>query len=237
MIRETINTYVEWMSKHWVLITTIATISTYFVGVVTSSIYYSAFGVNYTELADLNEHLRNAISKPYLGLFLLMTLILAPLGAYLMFNPDISKLKIEKFFTSQKLVKSIKFKAKYRNRNHKISFMGILCLVTLAYLTLVISDLELKNLRKTQLVMFNVDTDTKPLTCVVFLGRISNYHIFRDINAKKKPIIIPLSSIKRMTYAISLENIPAEFVADNQVKSSEYIQWENNFKKICNDKL
>lgn len=237
MIRETINTYVEWMSKHWVIITTIATISTYFVGVITSSIYYSAFGVNYTELADLNEHLRNAISKPYLGLFLLITLILAPLGIYLMINPEISKLKTEKFFTSQKFVKGIKFKTKYQKRNNRTFYLGILCLFFLAGLTMTIGDLELKNLRKTQLVMYNVDTDTNPLTCVVFLGRISNYHIFRNINAMKKPIIIPISSIKRMTYAISLENIPAEFVADNQVKSSEYIQWENNFKKICNDKL
>lgn len=233
MISTIFRKYFEQLSKHWVVIAALSTLFTSMVGIASAREFYSFFYVNYLELAEFNDFIRHLISRPYM-LYVTLTVIIA-VFSQIHFNNLIDNVEsnIKKRYTGQG-VGSIKVKLKRKTKFRLfVVLVGGQCIIwTITYFVLVaITDNEVERLTSTEYTLFNVVTDTKPLTCASYVGRANIHHIFW--NRTNGVLIIPSSSIKSMTFAASLAKRPKEFVADNQVRTNEYLTWENHIKETC----
>ncbi|MBW3525865.1 hypothetical protein KO533_04670 [Shewanella sp. NKUCC05_KAH] len=234
MINETNKSYFEWVSKHWIVITALATLITSILGGVSSTIYYSAFHVNYTELAELNDFIKHAISRPFFCLILVVVFLTVSAQTYVLYKSDKATSELRIFYKNKKYIKNFKLKKSYYLKDMSVILAKsfLIFLISVPTIT-VLAKLEIRNLKKTESELYNVDTDSRPLHCVSYVGRINVNHIFWS---RKTDIttIIP-SSFKRMTYFTSLDKRPTEFAADNQVKTREYIQWQKHIKQVCGE--
>ncbi|MEM6188295.1 hypothetical protein [Shewanella scandinavica] len=232
MISETKKSYFEWVSKHWIVITALATLITSILGGISSTIYYSAFHVNYTELAELNDFIKHAISRPFFGLVLLTAFFTISAQTYLLYKFDKAHYELKQFYLKQRCINKVRFKVRY----HLIDIFLTLLKSSPIWLiaiptTNTITKLELDSLKSTESNLYNIESDTGSLKCVSYIGRININHVFWK--RTNKVIIIPSSSIKSMTFVTSLAKRPKEFVADNQVRTNKYLSWEKYIKEAC----
>lgn len=233
MISTIFGKYFEQLSKHWVVITALITLLTSIVGMVSAKEYYSFFHVNYLELAELNDFIKHLISRPYLAYVSLTVIIAVPAQVYITYRIDKTEINLKKYYVNLGIDNiKVKFKLKFKIKQFFLLAGAHIAIIVITYFILYfITKNELERLQSTEYTLFNVATDTKPLTCASYIGRININHIFWD--RTNSVIIIPSSSIKSMAYVASLSERPKEFIADNQVKTSEYIKWQNNIKEIC----
>lgn len=233
MISTIFRKYFEQLSKHWGVIAALITFLASIVGIVSAKEFYSFFHVNYLELAEFNDFIKHLISRPYLGFVSLTVMIAIPAQIYITYLIDKKETNLKKFYESQKINNiKVKFKLKFKFRQFFLlaGSQIVICIIT--YFVLVaITENELERLKSTEYTLFNVVTDTAPLTCASYIGRVNINHIFWD--RTNRVIIVPSSSIKNMTFVASLAKRPKEFVADNQVRTNEYLNWQKNIKEIC----
>lgn len=233
MISTIFRKYFEQLSKHWVVIAALSTLFTAMVGIASAKEFYSFFHVNYLELAEFNDFIRHLISRPYM-LYVTLTVIIA-VFSQIHFNNLIDNIEsnIKKRHIRQSVV-AIKVKLNLKAKSILFVFLlvGHFIIWTITYFVLVaITDNEIERLTSTEYTLFNVMTDTKPLICASYVGRANIHHIFWD--RTNRVLIIPSSSIKSMTFVASLANRPKEFIADNQVRTHEYLTWEKHIKETC----
>lgn len=233
MISTIFRKYFEQLSKHWVVIAALSTLFTAMVGIASAKEFYSFFHVNYLELAEFNDFIRHLISRPYMFYVTLTVIIAIPAQIYITYLIDKKETNLKKFYESQKFKNiKVRFKLKFKVRQFFLLAGSQTIICVIAYFILVaITDNELERLKSTEYTLFNVVTDTKPLTCASYIGRVNINHIFWD--RTNRVLIIPSSSIKSMTFVASLAQRPKEFVADNQVRTSEYLTWEKDIKETC----
>lgn len=231
MISTIPRNYFEQLSKHWGVIAALITLLTSMVGMISAREYYSFFHVNYLELAELNDFIKHLISRPYLAYISLTVVIVLPAHIYIIniiYNIEIN---LKKSYANLG-VGNIKLKKNFKIKQFStLAITHIIVTVITYHILSFIKNSELERLKSTEYELFNVATDTKPLICARYIGRININNIF--LERKNSVIIIPSSSIKRWEYVASLGDRPKEFVADNQLKTSEYIKWQNNIKEIC----
>lgn len=233
MFRAIFSKYFEQLSKHWVVIAALITFLASIVGIVSAKEFYSFFHVNYLELAEFNDFIKHLISRPYLGFVSLTVMIAIPAQIYITYLIDKKETNLKKFYESQKFNNiKVKFKLKFKVRQFFLLAGSQTIICVIAYFILVaITNNELERLKSTEYTLFNVVTDTKPLTCASYIGRVNINHIFWD--RTNRVLIIPSSSIKSMTFVASLAKRPQEFVADNQVRTNEYLTWEKHINETC----
>lgn len=226
------KTYLDFFLTNWTQLLSLATILTSLFGAWSANNYYSSFNVNYLELAELNDFIKHLVSRPYLALLFITLLITFVFQLYFFKKSSDNFIKLQRFYRNKKQVKNIRFKVKY----HILDFSTILFKSIILWgislpLTYSILNLEFRSFESTDFTLYNVNTDTIPLICSSYIGKINTNHIFVD--RTNRVIIIPSSSLKSITFFASLAKRPKEFVADNHVRTNEYLNWEKHIKETC----